>query len=200
MKMNIQGVMALNIGCYYRPPIVYNASNIYELGNSLYKIPKRGSNKPNIFLTGDFNVPDIDWQTPRPKPNPQYGLEVNNSMCDIFTENDLTQCNDKQITLVCSTNPDLITNVQVYPGMSDHSLVITELNMSTKLAKKKPRQIYMSKRGNMDGVKEDIKNLCRSSFQGSEDTISVEHMWDTFKKGLADSINKHIPKKTTSER
>ena len=59
MKMNIQGVKPLNISCYYRPSDS-NASNVYELSNSLYKIPKRGSNMPNIFLTGDFNVPDID--------------------------------------------------------------------------------------------------------------------------------------------
>ena len=73
MKMHIQGVKPLNIGCYYRPTD-NNASNVYELGNSLDKIPKRGSSLPNIFLTGDFNVPDIDWQITRPKPNPQYGL------------------------------------------------------------------------------------------------------------------------------
>ena len=75
MKMHIQGVKPLNIGCYYRPTD-NNARNVYELGNSLDKIPKRGSNLPNIFLKGDFNVSDrVVWQTTRPKPNPQYGLQ-----------------------------------------------------------------------------------------------------------------------------
>ena len=64
-----------------------------------------------------------------------------------------------------------------------------------KLAKKKPRQIYLFKRGNMDGVTEDMENLYRNSFQGSDDTISVELMWDTFKENMVDSINKHIPRK-----
>ena len=198
IKMHIQGVKPLKIGCYYRPTD-NNASNVYELGNSLDKISKRGSSLPNIFVTGDFNVPDIDWQTTRNKPNPQYGLEVNNSMCDILTENDLTQCNDKPtrenniLDLVCSTNPDLITNLQIYPGMSDHCLVITELNMKAKLAKKKPRQIYLFKRGNLDGMREDMENLYRNSFQGSDDTMPVELMWDTFKENMVDSINKHPP-------
>ena len=127
-------------------------------------------------------------------------------MCDILTENDLAQCNEKPtrknnlLDLVCSINPDLITNLQVYPGMSDHGLVITELNMKAKLAKKKPRQIYLFKRGNLDGVREDMENLYRNSFQGFDDTIPVELMWDTFKENMVDSINKHIPKKTTSKR
>ena len=72
--------------------------------------------------------------------------------------------------------------------------------MKAKLAKKKPRQIYLFKRGNTDGVREDMENLYRNSFQGSDDTIPVELMRDTFKENMIDSINKHIPKKTTSKR
>ena len=34
--------------------------NVHQLGVSLEKIPSRGSCLPNILLTGDFNVPDID--------------------------------------------------------------------------------------------------------------------------------------------
>ena len=71
--------MCLNLYSSYLATSYYtdsNASNVYELGNFLDKIPKRGSNMPNIFLTGDYNVPDIDWQIPQPKPNPQYGLDT----------------------------------------------------------------------------------------------------------------------------
>ena len=72
--------------------------------------------------------------------------------------------------------------------------------MKAKLVKKKPRQIYLFKRGNMVGVRENMENLYRNSFHGSDDTIPVELMWDTFKENMVDSINKHIPKKTTSKR
>ena len=65
--------------------------------------------------------------------------------------------------------------------------------MKAKLAKKKPRQIYLFKRGNLDGMREDMENLYRNSFQGSDDTMPVELMWDTFKENMVDSINKHPP-------
>ena len=92
------------------------------------------------------------------------------------------------LDLVCSTYLDLINQVQVYPGMSDHSIIITEINIMAKPGKKKPRQTFLFKRDNMEGVKEDMKHLYHRSFEEHSENTSVENLWSTFIAGLSESI------------
>ena len=79
--------------------------------------------------------------------------------------------------------------------MSDHSIIITEINIMAKPAKKKPRQIFLFKRDNIEGVKEDMKDLYHRSFKEPTENTPVKNLWSTFIAGLSDSINKHIPRK-----
>ena len=112
VKLNIQGSKPLYIGCYYRPTD-RNIDNVHKLGVSLERIQSRRSCLLNILLTGDFNVPDIDWELYAPKPNPQYDMEINETMCDILAEHNLSQCNkhptrlNNILDLLCSTRPRL---------------------------------------------------------------------------------------------
>ena len=92
------------------------------------------------------------------------------------------------LDLVWSTYLDLINQVRVYPGMSDHSIIITEINIMAKPAKKKPRQIFLFKRGNMEGVKEDMKDLYHRLFEEPSENMSVENLGSTFIAGLSESI------------
>ena len=85
VRLNIQGSKPLYIGCYYRPTD-RNIDNVLQLGVSLERIQSRGSCLLNILLTGDFNVPDIDWKLHAPKPNPQYGMEINLNATNILPD------------------------------------------------------------------------------------------------------------------
>ena len=204
VKLNIQGSKPLYIGCYYRLTD-RNIDNVHQLGVPLERIQSRGSCLPNILLTGDFNVPAIDWELHAPKPNPQYGMEINENMCDILAEHNLSQCNKHStrlnniLDLLCSTSPGLVKSILAYPGMSDHSVIVTEVNMKARLGKKTPRQIYIYGKGDMNAVKKDMDDLYQSSFSNDENE-PVDYLWSTFTKGLLDSVKKNIPQKTTSRR
>ena len=41
--------------------------------------------------------------------------------------------------------------------MSDHLIVVADIDLKAKVNKKKPRTVFLYKKGNMDGVKEDLK-------------------------------------------
>ena len=79
--------------------------------------------------------------------------------------------------------------------MSDHTIIITEINIMAKPTRKKPRHIYLFKRGNIEGVKKDMKDLYQRLFEEPSENTSVENLWSTFLAGLSDFINKHIPRK-----
>jgi hypothetical protein len=58
-KIQLKGCKALYTGCFYRKP--HNEPSALEnLNNSLSRLT-HNSTLPNVILTGDFNLPDIDW-------------------------------------------------------------------------------------------------------------------------------------------
>ncbi len=137
---------------------------------------------PNIILTGDFNAPSVDWEKMEPKPNTNYGLDINHGMIDTIQEHSMTQGNPHPtregniLDFVCATSPDLVNSVIPYPGMSDHEILITEMNITAKLTKKKPKTVLLYKRGNMHGIREDPKTLYEEEILPFKDEMSVKSM------------------------
>ena len=126
-KITVAGTKPLYIAPYYRPTDE-KPEPIQQLQLSIYKISKNG-NLPNVILAGDFNLPDIDWPSHTIKPNPQYGYKVNRALLDTVEDHGLIQQVHKPtrlnnvLDLIFTTNPDLVDMVEVYPGISDHSIV-----------------------------------------------------------------------------
>ena len=60
LQCQIQGLSSLYIGTFYNPN--GNTTTLEELHASLLKIGNRINSK-NIILTGDFNIPNIDWNS-----------------------------------------------------------------------------------------------------------------------------------------
>ena len=123
-----------------------------ELNTSLDMIPKQGNNAPNIFLTGDFNLPDIEWDNLTVKSNHNYTAMLNEEFLKLKSDQDLSQVNqhpksqDNILDLTCTTNPDLVKNVQTHPGMSDHKIVITDIGIKAKIPKRKVRNVSLYKK------------------------------------------------------
>ena len=140
------------------------------------------------------------------QPNPEYGYALNQYLVEIMNEHDLTQMNknptrlNEILDLVFTTNPDLVGDVRVEPGMSDHDIIITEVNMKMKLREKRPRKLYICKLGNMSAIKDEMKQFYAEVIQPHIDEMSAEEMWAAFSNKLSESINKNIPQKNISER
>ena len=123
------------------------------------------------------------------KPNPQYGKEINKKLTDIVNENDLTQVVREPtrvnniLDLMFTTNPGLISSVEVHPGMSDHNVIITDVNLKAKSAKKKPRKVLLLyKKADMDGLKTIIKDKLSEKTRGSHiSRADVSENWNYLK-------------------
>lgn len=116
-----------------------------------------------MLITGDFNFPDIDWDIEDGehkyyvKSSPQYGYEANEAMLDRINQHSLSQFTDKPtrgnniLDLVLSIIPDSVSKTQVVEGISDQSVVITDLNLKVKPTRKvlvirKGKSIFIRKR------------------------------------------------------
>ena len=122
-KYSIQPNIAY--GIEVRPPNP-NVEPLEAQDQTLYHLTQKSP--PNILFTGDFNMPSVSWAEDNYsiQPNIAYGIEVNNKLLDIVNSHFLTQ-HVKQPTgghnildLVFTSNPDMITNLEIQCGMSDH--------------------------------------------------------------------------------
>ncbi|CAG2210245.1 unnamed protein product [Mytilus edulis] len=167
--LTVQGSFPIYIGSYYRRPSS-KTDMIEELEKSIEQITSKvKNNMPHIILGGDFNLPDINWDNTTVNTNPQYGQEINSKLVEIVTENDFIQMVKEPtrgkniLDLILTNNPGLIERTQTQPGMSDHEIVITDINIKAKTQKKKPRNKHNDKyiRGilNEDSTNEEQKSL-----------------------------------------
>jgi hypothetical protein len=137
------------------------------------------------------------------KPNPQYGKEINKKLTDIVNENELTQIvreptrGNNIIDLMFTTNPGLISSVEVHPGMSDHNVIITDVNLQTKSAKTKPHRVLLYEKADMDRLKTFIKDKLSEKTRGSHiSSADDSENWNYLKRTITEAISKFVPQTT----
>ena len=126
---------------------------------------------------------------------------------DLFDHHSLSQCvkeptrNSNILDLVLTTSPDLIKSTIVCEGMSDHDLVITELDLKIKPPKKKPRKIFLFKRADVDRLRENISsNLEVLRHTECESASELDDLWIKFKSTILDAVEQNVPSKNMSGR
>jgi hypothetical protein len=124
-KISYEGNKSLYLCTYYRQPSDKGES-LEQLGISLNRVLCKKTNS-NIWVSGDFNLGHIDWNTPAVIPNkPEASLHQ--QLLDILHDNNLTQVinkntrKDTTLDLLCMTNPSFVNRVETLPsiGGSDH--------------------------------------------------------------------------------
>ena len=138
IKLEINKSKPLYIGSFYRTPSTEDPDVINKLHESILKLTCKDTVLPNIILTGDFNVPDINWGNMSIRNNPNYSLQLNNTMIDFVNVNYISHLtdqptrNDNILDLTLTTNPDIISVTEILTGISDHCAVLFYVNVTTK--------------------------------------------------------------------
>ena len=79
---------------------------------------------------------------------PQYGNQINKKVLEITAAYSLTKVNQQPTRynhihdLVKPTNPSMVIDTQLHPGMSDHFIIISSLKVRPLRSKTKPRKFY----------------------------------------------------------
>ena len=91
--------------------------------------------------------------------NFQYGHEINQLFLDTVNEFGLKQLITQPtrvnniLDLVFCIQPNIISNLQVIPGISDHETILFYLGLATSLSVHEPRHpILLYHKGNLNGL------------------------------------------------
>ena len=85
--------------------------------------------------------------------------------------------------------PDCFRRAETLPGLSDHDIVFTEVNINTKKSIQKTRNIPLYSRANWANMKDDLNKLHEDIIKMKDQKSNVNAMWTHFQTKLEKSID-----------
>ena len=164
-KVDIPGLKSVLVGSFYKPKVNYPDS-LRGLRDSLSEIPRSSL----IWLLGDFNLPQIDWDTEQIKQNCSY-TTVYESFLEIIHDFGLEQIVkiptriNNTLDLFLLNQPSLVHSTKTLPplGQGDHDSVHRELRINPGRRKQKQRHIKLYKKTNWARFREEMKQ-CQQTY------------------------------------
>ena len=101
--------------------------------------------------------------------------------------------NPHAMDLVFRNNPSLVKSS--YAGISDHAMVVTDLDIHPKCVTQKPRKIYIYSKADWDSINSETKKLSKDIITDYESGKNVEDLWIMFKTKTYEIMDKFIPTK-----
>ena len=202
-KVDLNSTKSLLLGNFYRPPDA-EIETFEGLQKSVQQLTKSINNK-HVILGGDFNLPDIDWNTKTVNPggkNKQFSESVLDLMDDYSLEQVVQEPTiGKNILDLCFTNqPSLVNKVNIVSGISDHDIVIMDSSIKPKFNKKKSRKVYRFTDENIASVRRGLELLNTKFLKSNPHFNSVDKNWSFFKTSIQQVVEKYVPSKMTSTR
>ena len=198
VEVKVRGTKPLLIGAYYKPKELDHES-MYELKSSLDCI-LQSDKYSNILLSGDFNLPSMNWNdeatTPGCKNQSYY-----EQFLTIMKDCNLTQVIDRPtrgeniLDLIFTTNTTLVQNSDVIPGIGDHDIASLVVSIKPYINRQQPRKILLYKRADWDGFREYMHTYSDEFCSRNHSHSNVDDLWSEFTQSLEKGTSKFIPSK-----
>ncbi len=184
------------VGAFYRPPGP-SPDSLCQMEDSLVRIPESCS----IILCGDFNVPEVNWES----MSCTASTRATNQLCDTVEDHSLqqlvlepTRCGNV-LDLLLTNRPDMVLKVEVVDNFSDsdHDAVHFIVQVGRKVTPRSKRKVHIFRRADF----EQFRNLLATVpwdccfLEGS-----IEGGWMKFKDLLLSVADQCIPKTSLRAR
>jgi hypothetical protein len=184
------------IVCLYIPPVSDFSDAVLNLRLTLLAIKQSGIH--NIYLMGDFNIPNLDANTDVPNSNMNACHEFYELFCDFnFTHsvNSPTHIQGNRLDLLLSNSPERIINVYVEEDSfpSDHFLINFSLDTMIKLTPEPPRSVFNYKRADWAGLRDALRQSNLTEIVNHNQN-SINNAVDEWYATVLNLINSYIPK------
>ena len=206
-ETKVKGCRPMLIGAFYRPP-KDNGDTIEELGKSFANLGNK-INSHNIILTGDFNLPNINWNNNSISSKNGYSAKVAEQLINLAEEYGLTQhvtqptrkqgASENILDLVFTNNPDIVEKVTVVDGIADHSSVIVDLKIAPFRKRPVKRKIFLYNKADTDGITQALEDFSNEYFKINKG-MTVHDKWDCIKTTILQTMASYVPHKFTSSR
>ena len=157
-----------------------------------------------IVMAGDFNCPDINWEHLTVKSGSEK--EVQQQLIETTTSASLTQIHDQptradnMLDLVFTSNPSHIKTSVSVPGISNHDIVITNMEIKPHYQKTTTRKGYIYSKANWDNLNNALEDLTKTIVDMYKKGNNIHELWETFKVELLKHLDECIPSRNIKSK
>ena len=102
---------------------------------------------------------------------------------------------ENTLDLILTNNPSTFTRTETIPGISDHDIVLSEIDITTKNRIQKPRSIPLYKKASWENIKSGLSSTLQQMRDFERNNVGASIMWEYLKNQLEELIKIYIPHK-----
>ena len=191
IELQLKDQQNVKICNFYRPPWT-DDSYFEDFINAMQQVDAKG--KGNIWVGGDFNLPDIDWSDVKLLPG-NVNVNLSNSLIDLMNDMALTQVVDHPtrknsiLDLFFTSNATLVNRFTTTPPLTvkaDHDIVFVDLNTRPHLPKQSQNTRYLYNKADWEGMRNKM-----SSYRLP--VAPVQEQWDNLEATIKSLVEQFIP-------
>ena len=196
VNLELVGQQNVKIVAFYRPPWS-DDKYMEDFADALKNVDHK--HKGNIWLGGDFNLPNIDWENENlltGNTNPKLSNMLIDTANDLFLTQTVTSPTrmNNTLDLFFTTNPTLINKTSTAPPLShdaDHDIVLVDLDTRAAIPKQTNTSRFIYSKADWIGMETELSSYVL--IDGS-----VQERWDHFEGAIIAAMKKNIPYKPTA--
>ena len=202
-KITIKGKPPLIVGAVYRKPD-RDIETMQEICSRIKEVSQE-YNKSMIWIGGDFNLPDINWENNSIQSN-RYPKELNTMFMEATTDSGLQQVvkentrENSLLDLFFTNHPSHVNKVCTLPGLGDHDIVQVDNQVRPKRKRQVKRNIYMWKQANIPKLKEETKHFVNAFLEKFSIDSDVCEQWEHFTTNTKSILKDNVPQKLTTSK
>ena len=105
--------------------------------------------------------------------------------------NEPTRCGNV-LDLSLTANHPLVQKVEIVPGISDHDIMIADVNVKPQITQQKPSSVPLYRKADRDSFRKYISEFASHLILNYKNK-TVEQLWNSFKSAINQGISKFIP-------
>jgi len=188
----------VHVSVAYRPPNDNTAELFDDMLAKLLELNLDENPNQYVILGGDLNLPNLNWNLNTPLGVGNHLTLSVAKILDLGLEQIVrvpTRTTDSSANIldVIITNcSEFVESISVEKGISDHELVVCDLNLNPKLSKPKPREVFLYSKADVQQFGKYLGSKF-STFTTSSASSSVDECWANFKSLLLEAAQQFIP-------
>ena len=184
----------------YRPPS-RNTSYTVELCHEITNIVNRN---PNSFIccTGDFNVPDINWDNESIESH-NYPVSISQAVLQMSADCGFTQLVDfptrerNILDLFFTNRPLLIDQCLGTSGISDHDIILLSIQYNIPKQAAGNYKCFLWNKADLPNMKRALCEFVNTFVANYSIETPVEQLWCAFRETLQSALEHYVPSKAS---
>lgn len=185
--------------CVYRSPSQTQPEN-----SSLIDFLQSCAEQNNVVLTGDFNLPNINWEADPPQLLPNsYNKSLHQGFLTTFLSIGMAQLVKSPthilgniLDLILTSDSNLCSNIIIYPPqISDHGKLTFDLTFPCKLDDNKTLSILLYRNVDQEKLDNHLYSLLDELTNDANAGAPVSALWDKFELSIKYAVEICVPTK-----